>query len=162
MMAADRQPMRLMHAFAAVAPVVLAGAVGSAATLKNIPTWYDQLAKPWFTPPNDVFGPAWTTLYVLMAIAFYRVLRHPPERARTQAIAIFLLHMALNALWSVAFFGNRSPGLGVAELVLFWPVALANVVLFWRLDRTAGALMAPNLLWVTFAAVLNVAVWRMN
>ena len=162
MMAADRQKMRVVHAVAAAVPVVLAGAAGSAATLKNIPTWYDHLAKPWFTPPNGVFGPAWTTLYILMAIAFYRVLGHPPGRARTQAIAIFLVHMALNAFWSVAFFGNRSPGLGVAELVLFWPAALANVVLFWRLDRVAGALMAPNLLWVTFAALLNIAVWRLN
>ena len=156
------RPWRLVHALAAVLPVVLAGAIGSAATLPAIPTWYAGLAKPWFTPPNGVFGPAWTTLYALMAIAFYRILRHRPDRARAQAIAIFLLHMALNALWSVAFFGSRSPALGLADIALVWTVALVNVVLFWRLDRMAGALMAPNLLWVTFAAMLNIAVWRLN
>ena len=158
----DNRKNRAIHAVAAVLPVVLAGAIGSAATLPNIPTWYAGLTKPSFTPPNGVFGPAWTTLYALMAIAFYRILRRAHCRDRSQAIAIFLLHMALNALWSVAFFGNRSPALGLADFALLWPIALVNVVLFRRLDKLAGALMAPNLLWVTFAAVLNIAVWRMN
>lgn len=161
-MMADGMPSRLTYAIIAVAPVVLAGAIGSVVTLPAIPTWYAGLAKPWFTPPNGVFGPAWTALYALMAIAFYRVLRRSPAPGRPLAIAVFLLHMALNALWSVAFFGNRSPALGLADLGLLWPVALANALLFWRLDRLAGALMTPNLLWVTFAAILNIAVWRLN
>ena len=155
-------PMRLLHAVLAIATVTLAGAIGSSATLPNIPGWYAGLAKPWFTPPNGVFGPAWTALYILMAIAFYRILGTPRGPIRTRAIAIFLAHMALNALWSIAFFGNRSPALGLADIALLWPVALANVALFWRQDRVAGALMMPNLLWVTFAAMLNIAVWRMN
>lgn len=153
---------RPIHALAAVASVVAAGTIGSLATLPNIPTWYAALAKPWFTPPNAVFGPAWTTLYALMAIAFYRVLRTPRGEARRHAIVVFLAHMALNALWSVAFFGARNPALGLADFVLLWPLAALNVALFWRIDRAAGALMTPNLLWVTFAAALNIAIWRMN
>lgn len=154
--------MRLVHACLAIAVVALTGAIGSSATLPNIPGWYAGLAKPWFTPPNAVFGPAWTTLYILMAIAFYRILGTQPAPQRTRAIAIFLAHMTVNALWSIAFFGNRSPALGLADLALLWPTALANVILFWRCDRVAGMLMTPNLLWVTFAALLNIAVWRMN
>ena len=127
-----------------------------------IPTWYRGLAKPWFTPPDAVFGPAWTTLYLLMACAFYRILGLSQREGRRLAIIIFCIHMALNALWSVAFFGGRSPAAGLADLTLFWPVAILNAVAFWRLDRIAGALMIPNILWVTFAATLNFAIWRLN
>ena len=158
----DHAVSRLPHAIVAVATVASAGIVGSLATLPNIPIWYSTLTKPWFTPPNGVFGPAWTVLYVLMAVAFYRILRHPQSRDRSSAIAIFVAHMLLNALWSVAFFGNHSPALGLADFALLWPMALAAVLLFWRLDHVAGALMIPNLGWVTFAAILNIAIWRLN
>ena len=98
-----------------------------------------------------------------MAYAAFRVFELPRQRAgRSAALVVFVLHMALNALWSVAFFGGRSPVAGVAELTLFWPMAAANAVLFWRLDRRAGTLMIPNVLWVTFATLLTVAIWRLN
>lgn len=157
------RPSRFGHALVALAVVAAAAAIGARATLPAIPTWYAGLLKPGFTPPNWVFGPAWTVLYLLMAVAFARVLGQPRLRAgRTAAIAVFLVHMALNALWSVLFFGMRSPQAGLAEIAALWAVALLNTVLFFRLDRLAGWLMIPNLLWVGFAAALNFFIWRMN
>lgn len=158
-----RPPSAPVRAALALVVVVLAGAIGSAATLPAVPTWYASLAKPAWTPPNGAFGPAWTTLFLLMAGAFFRVLGTPSSRAgRSAAIGTFLVHMALNALWSALFFGARSPALGLIEVVFLWSAAVANAVLFWRLDRFAGALMVPNVLWVSFAAALNYAVWRLN
>ncbi len=154
---------RLFCIGAALVLVFAAGTVGSLVTLPVIPTWYATLSKPWFTPPDWLFGPAWTTLYLLMGTAFYRVLRTTPEAAgRRFAIIVFVAHMALNAGWSIAFFGLRSPGAGLLELVLFWPVAVLNAFAFARVDRWAGALMIPNVLWVTFAALVNIAIWRLN
>ncbi len=154
---------RPLHGVMALAVVAAAGAVGSRATLPAIPTWYAGLAKPAFTPPNWVFGPAWTVLYALMAAAFYRVLGQPRLRAgRVAAITVFLAHMALNALWSVLFFRLRDPLAGLADIVPLCGLAALTAILFGRLDRTAGWLMVPNLLWVSFAAALNWSIWRMN
>lgn len=154
---------RPFHALAAILLVGAAGAIGSFATLPAIPTWYASLAKPPWTPPNAVFGPAWTTLYLLMAIAFYRVLGQPPYRdGRPLAVGVFVAHMVLNGLWSVGFFGLRAPAVGLADIALLLPVAIVNILVFARLDRVAGWLMAPNALWVSFAAALNLAIWRMN
>ena len=155
--------LRPYDAAVAVLTVFVTGAVGSAVTLPVIPTWYRGIAKPSWTPPDAVFGPAWTTLYILMAGAFYRVLGLPRDTpGRAVAISIFALHMVLNAGWSAGFFGMRSPTLGLVDLAVFWPVTILNAWAFWRLDRIAGALMIPNILWVTFAAALNIAIWRMN
>ncbi len=155
--------LRPYHAAASVLAVFVTGAIGSAVTLPVIPTWYRSIAKPTWTPPDAVFGPAWTTLYLLMAGALYRVLGLPRDTpGRTLAIGIFALHMLLNVGWSATFFGMKSPTLGLVDLAIFWPVTILNAWAFWRLDRVAGALMVPNVFWVTFAAALNIAIWRMN
>ena len=160
---APKHRLRPYQAVVAVLTVFVTGAIGSTVTLPVIPTWYRSIVKPWWTPPDAVFGPAWTTLYLLMAAAFYRILGVPRETpGRRLAIGLFAAHMVLNAGWSAAFFGARSPALGLVELALFCPVAVLNAWAFWRLDRTAGALMVPNVLWVTFAAALNIAIWRAN
>jgi benzodiazapine receptor len=145
-----------------IAPVAAASLIGSLVTLPNIPAWYTFLAKPWFTPPNWVFGPVWTTLYVIMAYAFYRVLRQHTAGGHKWIITVFTLQIALNAGWSLAFFGGRSPMLGLIVIVPLCLSVAWTLVLFWKQDRLAGALLAPYLLWVLFASALNFEVWRLN
>lgn len=151
---------RFAAACVAVVPVLAASAIGSAATLPAIPGWYAGLAKPDFTPPNGAFGPVWTMLYIGMAIAAYRVLRRPGG-GRAPLVA-FLVQIALNGFWSVAFFGLRNPGLGLAVIAALWIAIAWTMVLFFRQDRWAGALFAPYLAWVSYAALLNAAIVRLN
>lgn len=126
------------------------------------PEWYDQLAKPSWTPPSWLFGPVWTALYLAMAVAAWRVWRRGGWAEQRRPLTIFLVHLFLNLIWSGLFFGLRSPALGMLEIVFLWAAILITLRAFWRVDRLAGALFVPYLLWVTFAAALNFAVWRMN
>lgn len=145
--------------FVGVALVV--GALGGAVTADAVRTWYPGLAKPAFTPPNWVFGPVWTTLYVMMAVAAWRAWR-TGNPARKSATAAWGAQLALNLLWSCLFFGLRSPGAALAEIAVLWVAIVGTTVLFARLDRWAGWLMTPYLAWVSFAAALNWAIWRLN
>ena len=145
----------------AAIPVVTASVIGSLVTLPNIPGWYAQLVKPSFTPPNWLFGPAWTTLYVLMAYACYRILRQR-SAGKTWPIVAFMIQIALNAGWSIAFFGGHSPLAGLLIIVPLWLTILWTCVLFWQRDSLAGALFVPYLAWVSFATALNFEVWRLN
>ncbi len=161
---APRSPPSPLVALAlAAAPVVAAAVIGNLATIPNIAPWYAGLVKPSFNPPNWVFGPAWTTLYMLMTVAFWRVLRTAPGApGRTGAIGWFLAQMVLNAAWSVAFFGAHSP---LGGLLVIGPLLIAiaaTIRSFAGLDRPAALLLAPYIAWVSFATVLNVAVWRLN
>ncbi|MCE1236914.1 MAG: tryptophan-rich sensory protein [Hyphomicrobiales bacterium] len=149
----------LAAALLAALPVVAAAAIGSRATLPAIPDWYAGLAKPAITPPNWVFGPVWTALYALMIVAFHRVLTGGGGEGRGRAIALFLGQMALNALWSVAFFGLRSPGAGVAVILALDVAVAATLIAFYRRDRIAGLLLAPYLAWIGWATALNLGVW---
>lgn len=147
----------------AILPVAAAGTLGNLATLPNIPTWYAGLVKPSFNPPNWVFGPVWTVLYIAMAYAFFRILRlRPAPPDRNLAIAMFFIQIVLNAAWSFAFFAAHSPALGLGVVALLWLSVLATLVVFWQADRLAGLLFVPYLAWVSFAALLNVAIWRLN
>ena len=147
----------------AALPVVAASLIGNAATMPNIPGWYANLTKPWFNPPNWIFGPVWTTLYALMIWAFWRVLRAPADHpGRRTAILVFLIHMAVNAGWSVTFFGLKQIGLAVWVSVLLEILVIATVWAFARVDRAAALAVAPTVLWVGFATILNAAVWRLN
>lgn len=147
----------------AAGPVLMVAALGSAATLPNIPGWYEGLAKPPFTPPNWVFGPAWTLLYGLMAAAVLRILSLPPELpGRRRAVALFFAQLALNGGWSWAFFAGRNPGLGLFVIVLLVAAIVATIAAFRRLDLTAAWLLAPYLAWVLFATYLNGGVWLLN
>lgn len=147
----------------AALPVVLAAAIGNRATLPAIPEWYAGLVKPSFNPPNGVFGPAWTLLYLTMILAFARVLRRPAATpGRTTAIGLFLTQIALNAAWSVVFFGLRSPGAAVGVVLALDLAVVATIRAFGRLDRPAALWLVPYLAWIAFATVLNVAVWRLN
>jgi len=147
----------------AVIAVATASVVGQLATYPNLAPWYAGLAKPSFNPPNWIFAPVWTTLYVLMAFAVWRILRLPKASAeRSLALTLFFIQLALNAAWSWMFFGANNTLLGVINIVPQFLMILATVVAFHRLDRMAAWCLVPLASWVAFAGVLNVAIWRLN
>ncbi len=144
-------------------PVLLAALLGNAATIPNIAPWYESLAKPPLTPPNWLFGPAWTFLYLLMAFAFTRVLRSDSTRpGRGLAILLFALQLTLNAGWSFAFFAAHSPLLGLAVILPMEALIFATIWAFSRVDRVAAWLLVPYALWVAFATYLNAGIWALN
>jgi tryptophan-rich sensory protein len=150
----------LGDALAVGSPLAVA-AVGGVATAAAIPGWYRTLDKPAWNPPDAIFAPVWTTLYLLMGVAMVLARRAAPERrGRTQSV--FALQLALNLAWSLAFFAGRSPSAGVVVIVLLWAAIVATIAEFGRASRLAAMLMAPYLAWVTFAAVLNLEIWRRN
>ncbi len=151
---------------ASVIICLLAGIIGSLFTMPAIPSWYASLAKPAFSPPNWLFGPVWTILYILMGISLYLVWSKQGKsgmvKGKASALKVFAVQLALNALWSVLFFGLRSPALGFAGIVLLWISIAATMHLFRKIDRKAFWLLVPYILWVSFAAFLNFSVWMMN
>lgn len=158
---AKRSP--LFDALLAATPVFLAGAIGNIATIPNIPTWYAGLVQPPMNPPNWVFGPVWSLLYLLMAIAFFRILRLDPSTpGRTRALGVFLLQLAMNASWSFAFFGAHSPALGLMVILPLESLILLTIFLFRRLDHVAAGCLAPYAAWVAFATYLNAGYWILN
>jgi tryptophan-rich sensory protein len=136
--------------------------IGGLFTSSSVGTWYTTLNKPSWTPPSWLFGPVWTALYFSMAVAAWLVWRTHEVKAAKVALALFLIQLVLNAAWSGFFFGMRNPGLAFAEIILLWGAILATMLAFWRMKPLAGWLFAPYLLWVTFAAALNFAIWRLN
>lgn len=147
----------------AVLPVVAVAVSASLVTQPNIPTWYASLQKPAFTPPNWAFPVAWTILYAMMAYALWRILSFPKGLpGRNAAIATFFVQLALNGLWSFAFFGAQSPVAGVVVIAALIVAILATIASFWKLDRTAALLLVPYLAWVAYAGALNGTIWRLN
>jgi benzodiazapine receptor len=124
--------------------------------------WYASLVKPAWTPPDAVFAPVWTVLYVLMGVAAWLVWRRAGFTGASAALTLFLVQLILNALWSYLFFGLHRVDLALLEIVVLWVAILVVALLFWREDRLAGVLMIPYLLWAGFAAGLNFALWRLN
>jgi benzodiazapine receptor len=140
-----------------------AGAIGSIFTRQAIPTWYATLEKPAFNPPNWLFAPVWTALYILMGVAAFLVWRKGLENKQVRvALIVFLVQLILNALWSVAFFGLESPLYGLIVIAALWVAILFTVLKFHRLSLAASVLLWPYLLWVSFAAVLNSSIWLLN
>lgn len=141
----------------------LAGFMGSLATTPSIPTWYQSIVKPSFTPPNWIFAPVWTMLYVLMGISLFLVWNKGLEKPGVKlALLFFFLQLALNILWSFLFFGLHSPLFAFIEIVFLWPAILVTILIFLPISKGAGYLLIPYLLWVSFAAVLNFSLWRLN
>ena len=136
--------------------------LGGLATSGGVETWYPTLVKPSFNPPDWIFGPVWTMLYLLMAIAAWRVWRRPPSGPRSAALTAFGLQLALNLAWSVLFFGLHLPGAALIEIVFLLGAIAWTARLFLRQDRLAGVLFVPYLLWVAFAALLNASIWLLN
>ncbi len=138
------------------------GGLGGAVTAESVTTWYTTLDKPSFNPPNWIFGPVWTTLYVLMGIAAWRVWRAADRDTARGALAVFALQLAVNLGWSVAFFGLRHPGLAVVVILALDLLVLSTALMFRRIDRLAAWLFVPYLAWIAFATALNIAIWRLN
>lgn len=140
-----------------------AGIIGSIFTAQSVATWYTTLHKPSFSPPNWLFAPVWITLYTMMGIALYLVWRKSESTDIPSVVFIlFAVQLVLNALWSFIFFGLRSPFWGFVEITMLWLAILAVILLFWKFSRYAALLLVPYLLWVSFAAILNFSLWRLN
>ena len=138
-----------------------AAAIGAIASA-NAGSFYQQLTRPSWAPPSSLFGPVWTVLYLMMGIAAWLVWSERERKPTRTAITLFVVQLAFNTLWSWIFFAWREGGWAFAEILLLWVLIVATVVAFWRVRRLAAALMVPYLLWVTFAAALNFAIWRLN
>lgn len=138
-----------------------ASAVGAAASIQA-QSFYGQLVQPAWAPPPWVFGPVWTVLFALMAIAAWLVWRNGGLRSQSLALSLFLVQLVPNALWSWLFFAWRDGALAFADIILLWALILATLLSFWRVRPLAGVILVPYLLWVSFAAALNHALWQLN
>jgi benzodiazapine receptor len=138
-----------------------AGILGSAFTAPAIPTWYRGLEKPTFTPPNWIFGPVWTLLFLLMGIALYLVWGSE-KKEKAYALKIFWFHLAANFMWSLSFFGLKSPLLGLVDIFILLGLIAYVMRLFWRINSWSAYLLVPYLLWTFFATLLNFSIWRLN
>ena len=141
----------------------LAGAIGSLFTSTAISTWYATLVKPSFNPPNWIFAPVWTTLFVLMGIgAFFVWQKGLGKKAVRIALIIFLTQLVLNTLWSILFFGLHNPAAALVEIVFLWLAIMATIIAFYRVTPKAAYFLIPYILWVSFAGVLNFSLWHLN
>jgi len=162
-LASPPRPRPFVNAAIAAVTVFGAAAMGNAVTIPAIPTWYAGLAKPWFNPPNWAFGPAWTILYLLMAIAFWRFLeRRSAKAAWRWALALFVGQLILNVLWSVTFFGMRDPTSALVVVIALELAIVATIAAFRPIDRVAAWLLLPYAAWVGFATVLNIGIVWLN
>jgi tryptophan-rich sensory protein len=139
---------------------VLVSALGGWVTSTSVGSWYQGLAKPAFNPPDWVFGPVWSVLYLMIAVAGWRAWRRGV--VARPALLAYAVQLALNLSWSFVFFGARLIGPALLVIAALLVAIVVNAMLFWRLDRLAGALLVPYAAWVAFAAVLNFALWRLN
>jgi benzodiazapine receptor len=144
-----------------LAVTYVAAAVGAFASVQAA-SFYGELTRPWWAPPASWFGPVWSVLYVLMALAAWLVWRVPREARTRTPLVLFLVQLAVNALWSWLFFVWRLGGLAFADIVILLALIVATLFSFWRVKRLAGALMVPYLCWVGFATALNWSVWQSN
>ena len=145
----------ILRLLASILVCQLTGFISSLFASPSIPTWYADLQKPSFAPPNWVFAPVWVSLYILMGVALYLVWRRAGEARVRPAVAAFIVQLALNALWSPAFFGLQSPLAGLIVIVPLWLAILATILAFLNVSKGAALLLVPYMLWVGFAVVLN-------
>lgn len=155
--------MEIKKFIAAVVICNLAGIIGSVFTSSSVGTWYQTINKPEFTPPGWVIGLVWTVLFTLMGVALYLVwIKGIEAEGVKYALLIFGLQLILNILWSFFFFGLRNPFYAFIEIIILWILILATIVSFHRIDLRAALLLAPYILWVSFAAYLNYSIWQLN
>lgn len=138
----------------------MAGLLGSMATISSIPNWYSALKKPFFNPPNWVFGPTWIILYTLMGISLYLIWE--TRKKKEECICYFWIQLALNALWSLIFFGTKNLWFSFLIIIFLWVAILVTIINFRKISKTASYLLVPYFLWVSFASILNLAVFILN
>lgn len=140
-----------------------AGFIGSFFTSPAIQGWYANIIKPSFNPPSWIFGPVWTVLFIMMGIAAAIIWsKGLDDKAVKIALIVFIVHLVLNVLWSVFFFGMQNPGLAFIDIIVLWLMIALVIYLFYMIDHRAGYILIPYILWVSFAAVLNFTIWRLN
>ena len=143
-------------------PMIIGGISGSF-TSASINTWYVTLNKPWFNPPNWIFGPVWTLLYLMMGIAFYMIWKSEAVNAVKQtAVILFAAQLLVNFLWSLIFFYLKQPGWAMIDIILMWILIVATIFSFGKISSTAAWLMLPYICWVSFAMILNFYLWKLN
>jgi len=141
----------------------LVGILGTPFTVAAIPTWYENLNKPFFSPPNWIFGPAWTLLYLLIGISFYLILKKGCKTKTVKSAGMFFLaQLTLNFLWSPVFFGLKSPLLGLITILTMWILIVITMKKFYPLSKLAFYLLTPYILWVSFATILNASILFLN
>lgn len=145
-----------------IAIPVVTGLIASWFTSRSVDTWFTTLNRPSIAPPNWVFGPVWTLLYVLMGISLYIIWRRTESIQKEKALFIFGLQLACNFLWSFFFFYMRKPSFALVDIIVLWVLIVVMIVRFYRLSPTAGLLNIPYLLWVSFAMALNYQYWKLN
>jgi tryptophan-rich sensory protein len=146
----------------AIAALILTFGAAYVGSRFPVDEWYAALTKPPWNPPNWLFGPVWSVLYLLMAISVWLVWRKEGISGAVLPLGVFLLQLVLNAAWSWLFFGLHEPSLAFFEILGLWLAILFNIILFWRISTISGVLLLPYLAWVTFAAILNYTLWRLN
>jgi tryptophan-rich sensory protein len=139
---------------------LLVGGISGYFTSQSIPNWYVYLNKPSFNPPNYLFGPVWTLLYILMGISFYLVIIKP--KVSWLIVGIFLTQLILNFFWSFIFFNYHKLGLALVEIIILWVSILVMIILFYKTNKWAAILNISYLLWVSFATILNYSIYRLN
>ena len=144
-----------------LALAMFVGAIGAVASV-NASSFYNSLQQPSWAPPAGVFGPVWSTLYLLMALSGWMVWRGGGFGYARQALLLFVIQLAVNALWSWLFFAWHLGGPAFVDIIVLWVLIVLTIIAFWRIQRLAAMLLVPYLLWVSFAGVLNYAVWKMN
>ncbi len=137
--------------------------IGSLFTVTSEGSWYDLLLKPGFNPPNWLFGPVWTILFILMGIAAFLIWRKGLERKEIRfALLIFVFQLALNLFWSFIFFTLKSPAIAFSEIISLWFAILATTLAFYQISKPAAYLLIPYIIWISFAALLNYNIWMLN
>ena len=152
-----------MKLFISILIPLLVGAISGFFTSSGVNGWYTLANKPWFNPPNWIFAPVWTTLYVLMGIALFLVWKADADKSIKQtAIILFTLQLTLNFFWSIIFFKLQQPGWAFVEIILMWLMILLTILWFGKINAAAAWLLVPYICWVSFASVLNYSIWKLN
>lgn len=139
----------------------MAGFIGAGLTATSVQTWYVTLNKPWFTPPNWLFGPMWITLYTLMGLATFWISEKKTKQSKS-AVKFFLVHLLVNALWSPVFFGLKQVFLALVIIAIMWVMIVLLIGKYGKIDKKAGLALVPYLMWVSVATALNVAILVLN
>ncbi|MBI2074209.1 MAG: tryptophan-rich sensory protein [Candidatus Levybacteria bacterium] len=157
-------PKKVLQLILAIGVCLGAGVIGSLFTFSAIPTWYSTLNKPFFSPPNWIFGPVWTTLYILMGISLYLVQssKLKVQSKKKQAVKLFFIQLGFNVLWSILFFGFKNPALAFVDIIALWVAIFLTMKSFYPISRSAFYLLLPYFIWVSFASILNLMIIFLN